>query len=140
MNRLLPLILGLALLSKADAAVLVFWDTNGTNPGAGGPAPTGTWSADAMNWNTNSTGGGPTGPDKWSDGDFAVFAAGDDATGAYTIYVSNTVKVADIHVDLGIVTFAPAPSVGGALQLSTWDDNTTNRLLSVGQKDPNATA
>src|SRR5208282_2918245 len=52
--------------------------------------------------------------------------------------------VADIHVDLGIVTFEPDPVAGGMLELVAWEnltlDNNTNRLLSVGQKDPNATA
>ena len=141
MKKLLPLFVGLALVSGTNAfAVLVFWDMNGTDGGSGGPAPTGTWSADAINWNTNGAGGGATGPEKWGSGDYAVFAAGDDATGAYTVSVSNVVKVADIHVDLGTVTLAPDPVAGGMLNLSTWDDVTTDRRLSAGHKDPNATA
>jgi len=146
MKRFLRLLIGLAFLFTTDAfAVLIFWDTNGTATGSGGPTPTGTWSADAYNWNTNSTGGDTTAIEKWGDGNFAVFAAGDDATGAYTVYVSNVVKVADIHVDLGTVTFAPDPVAGGLLYMNAWTpepqftDN-TNRLLSVGHKDPNATA
>ncbi len=141
MKRLLSLAFGLALLCAMNAgATLVFWDRNGTAPGAGGPSPTGTWSNDAYNWNTNGTGGGATGPDKWGDGDFAVFAAGNDATGAYTVTVSNAVTVADIHVDLGNVTFVPHPVAGGRLNMATWDGNSTNRLFSVGQKDPNTVA
>jgi autotransporter-associated beta strand protein len=134
MKRLLPLIFGLALLAKTSAfGTLVFWDTNGTNPGAGGSAPTGTWGVDAY-WNEDSTGGGAvnSGPHAWGNGDFAVFAAGDDATGAYTVNVSGVVDVADIHVDLGQVTFDPANATGDSLKLGS--------LLSVGQKTPDAVA
>ena len=145
MKRLLLLLTTLTLLVATDAwAVLVFWDRNGTSAGSGGPAPTGTWSVDAYNWNTNYAGGGASGPGKWGDGDFAVFAAGSDATGAYTVTVSNVIKVADIHVDMGTVTFVPEPATGGELYLVAWDGgqlgNNTNRLLSVGHQDANATA
>ena len=37
----------------------------------------------------------------WTSGGTAVFAAGSDATGAYTVYVSGIEDVADIHVDRG---------------------------------------
>jgi hypothetical protein len=152
MKRTLLVILSLACLFTSNArAVLVFWDQNGISEGAGGPSPTGTWNADAFAWNTNADGLGAQGPQKWGDGDYAVFAAGNDATGAYTVYVSNLVTVADIHVDLGTVTFSPDPTAGGALNLVAFvkvhpDDvypslvGNTNRLLSVGHKDPNATA
>jgi len=152
MSKIFPLLVSLILFFTTHApAVLVFWDQNGTSAGSGGPTPTGTWNADAFAWNTNAAGGGAAGPAKWGDGDYAVFAADDDATGAYTVYVSNIVNVADIHVDLGTVTLAPDPVAGGALNLVAWVkvhptdiypslvDN-TNRLLSVGTKDPNATA
>ena len=127
MKKLFPLLFGLALLSKTTAfgAVLIFWDTNGTTPGAGGATPTGTWGVDAY-WNEDATGGGAVngGPHAWGNGDFAVFAAGNDATGAYTVHVSGIIDVADIHVDLGQVTFDPAPVIGGSLKLGS--------LLSVG--------
>ncbi len=149
MRTLCSVLTGLVVFLAANAqATLVFWDRNGTAPGAGGPSPTGSWNSDAYNWNTNGDGTGATGPVPWGDGNFAVFAAGNDATGAYDVYVSNVVQVADIHVDLGTVTFLPDPVAGGTLKLVAWEgsfpntflDGNTNRLLSVGQKDPNATA
>ena len=68
------------------------------------------------------------------------FAAGTDATGAYTIYVSGEVQVADIHVDRGEVTFEPDPVNGGSLKLVASDNATTPRLLGVGSFDDNAVA
>jgi autotransporter-associated beta strand protein len=134
MKALVAWTLGLTLLSTTHAfgAVLAFWDTNGSTPGAGGTAPTGTWGVDAY-WNEDSTGGGANGGTRaWHDGDYAVFAADDDATGAYTVNVSGIVDVADIHVDLGQVTFAPAHASGDSLKLGS--------LLSVGGKTDAAVA
>jgi autotransporter-associated beta strand protein len=71
-----------------------------------------------------------------------VFSAGDDATGSYTVYVSNVVTVADIHVDLGNLTIAPHPVYGGSLKLTAWENfeltNNVNRLLSAGHKADSA--
>ncbi len=136
-------ILGLLVLLTANvsALTLYFWDTNGETPGSGGPAPTGTWGVDAY-WSPDDGAGNagtrPTEP--WNPGNIAVFAADDDATGAYTVYVSGLIKVADIHVDLGQVTFSPAASIGGSIDLRDSSDNGSDRLLSVGHKDPNAVA
>jgi hypothetical protein len=126
MKKLFPLIIGLSLLSKTAALgfALYCWDTNGTTPGAGGATPTGTWGVDAF-WGKESF-GGTVATEAWPAGNYAVFAAGDDATGAYTVYVSGIVDVGDIHVDLGQVTFDPAPVTGGSLKLGN--------LLSVGHK------
>jgi autotransporter-associated beta strand protein len=128
----------LLTFNAAAFSALTFWDTNGTADGSGGPTPIGTWGADAY-WNEDASGGAATGgPKAWSDGNYAVFAAGDDATGEYTVFVSNIVKVADIHVDLGQVTFDPDPDSGGAFQMAAWQNaeltNNVNRLLSAGHK------
>lgn len=128
----------LLTFNAAAFSALTFWDTNGPADGSGGPTPTGTWGTDAY-WNEDASGGAATeGPKAWSDGNYAVFAAGDDATGEYTVFVSNIVKVADIHVDLGQVTFDPHPVSGGAFQMAAWQDavltNNVNRLLSAGHK------
>jgi autotransporter-associated beta strand protein len=143
MKRILPLIIGLALLSKTDAfgLALYFWDTNGATPGAGGATPTGTWGVDAF-WSKDDSAGnlGTQATVAWPAGNFAVFCAGNDATGAYTVNVSGMVQVADIHVDLGQVTFGPAPVIGGSLELIDGNGVGANRQLSVGGKDPNALA
>lgn len=134
----LSLLVLLVLSSVSVQAGLFFWDANGSAPGAGSSTPTGTWGVDAY-WNEDATGGGgqdgTNGPVAWTSGAAAVFAAGDDATDSYTVTVTSNLKVADIHVDLGNVTF-----VGGPINLNTWDNNNTNRLLSVGHKDHNAVA
>jgi autotransporter-associated beta strand protein len=140
MKKLLPLILGLALLSNTNAfgLTLYFWDTNGTDPGAGGSAPTGTWGVDAF-WGKESF-TGEVATEAWPPGQVAVFSAGDDAVGAYTIYVKEVVQVGDIHVDLGTVTFDPDPTSGGSLSLLGDPNDGNDRKLSVGHKDPNTLA
>ncbi len=141
MKRCFPLLFAVVLgwQSNTFGLALYFWDANGTAPGAGGSTPTGTWGASPF-WNTNAAGGGATGPIAWPAGNYAVFSAGNDANGAYTVLVSNTVKVADIHVDLGQVTFNPAPVSGGSLQILDGFDVGAGRVLSVGHKDVNAVA
>lgn len=132
------LLMLLFTLDASAGSVLSFWDVNGDAAGSGSDAPTGTWGVDAY-WNTDSAGGG-SGTTAWTAGDLAVFAAGNDATGAYTVYVQDTIQAGDIHVDLGNVTFEPAPSTAGTLTLANRDNNNVNRLLSVGHKDANSVA
>jgi autotransporter-associated beta strand protein len=143
MKRLLSLFAGLFLLAHTDARALslYFWDANGTTPGAGGPTPTGTWGKDPF-WSKDDTNGntGTNVTGAWQPGNYAVFCAGNDATGVYTVNVSGAIQVADIHVDLGQITFNPAPGTNGSFVLNDGTGDNTNRLLSVGQKDPNALA
>jgi len=130
-------------LSQTDAfaAYLYFWDSNGTTPGAGGPTPSGTWGVDpywspddeAGNTGTNTTGA-------WVAGKGAVFAAGDDATGVYTVYVAGPIQAGDIHVDLGQVTFDPVPGTNCSLAIMDPDGLAADRLLSVGHKSPDTLA
>src|ERR1043166_2916893 len=63
-----------------------YWDNNDATLGAGGPSPTGTWDTTGTKWTTDSTGGSAA--TTWADGDTAVFSAGSDATGLYTITLS----------------------------------------------------
>jgi autotransporter-associated beta strand protein len=145
MKKLLLLVVGFALLSKTDAwgvtLYLHFWDTNGATYGAGGSQPTGTWGVDAY-WSKDDGAGnfGTQDTVPWPAGHFAVFSADDDASGAYTVNVSGTIQVADIHVDLGVVTFDPVPGTGASLQLKDGNDFVENRLLAAGHKDANAVA
>jgi len=78
--------------------------------------------------------------ESWPEGNVAVFSAGNDAVGAYAVHVAGTVQVADIHVDLGRVTFAPAPGTNGVLRLVDGDGGDWDGQLSVGHKDANAVA
>jgi hypothetical protein len=140
MKKLLPLLLGLMFLPTTGAfgLTLYFWDTNQDAPGAGGASPSGTWGVDAY-WTESAT--GETTPTvAWDPGQVAVFAAGSDATGAYTITVFGQVQVGDVQVDRGEVTFEPDAGIGGSLMLVAQDGATSPRLLGVGSFDDNAVA
>ncbi len=79
----------------------MYWDPNGATPGAGS-APSGTWDITSANWTTDPTGSSAPGP--WT-GVTAIFSAGSDATGAYTITVSGVQTVNHLLVRAGTATF-----------------------------------
>src|SRR5882762_4895953 len=85
-------------------AAIKYWDNNAATTGAGGPSPTGTWDTTGTKWTTDATGNSAT--TTWADGDTAIFSAGTDATGPYTITTSGTRTVGGLLVEDGIVTFA----------------------------------
>jgi autotransporter-associated beta strand protein len=124
----------LVVAAAAPARAMYFWDTNDTGPDCGSSTPTGTWGVDNY-WNDTWDGAGTNGTHVWGDGYTAVFCAGNEAVGTYTITVSGTQQVAGIHVDLGTVTFE-----GGAFKLMDALGVTADRLLSVGHKTPDAMA
>jgi autotransporter-associated beta strand protein len=90
-NTLSTLLLSLAFGVLTSHAATVYWDINGVTAGAGGATPSGNWGAAYSTWG-NSSGTIATAP--WVDGDTAVFAAGTDATGTYTVNISNAVTAA----------------------------------------------
>src|SRR4051812_23288155 len=63
-----------------------YWDSNGTTSGAGA-VPAGTWGSSAF-WSTSAAGTIATGV--WSAGNAAIFSAGSDATGSYSVTVTGT--------------------------------------------------
>jgi autotransporter-associated beta strand protein len=139
------LLTGLLLSFNASACYpgMYFWDTDGPTPGPGGNTPSGTWNVGAS-WNAD-VGGAGGGTIEWPAGQIAVFSAGDDATGAYTISVQGTVQAADIHVDSGQVTFDPDPTLGGVLDMIAIGTDEgcpdrNDRLLSVGHKSGDTVA
>lgn len=88
-----------------------YWDLNGATAGAGGGgSPAGAWDATSTHWTTASAGDGPA--VAWSAGGDAVFAAGDQAVGAYTVSLSGTPQATSLTVRSGLVTLS-----GGALEL-----------------------
>jgi autotransporter-associated beta strand protein len=93
----------------AASAQPVYWDLNGSTPGAGGATPTGTWDASAY-WN-DAAGTGTAA--SWSAGRTAAFAAGTDATGSYTVTVSGSQDIGGLTFEEGDVTL----SGGTALRL-----------------------
>jgi autotransporter-associated beta strand protein len=78
-----------------------YWDLSGVTAGAGA-APSGTWDSTSTNWSSSVNGTAATGP--WAEQN-AIFSAGTDATGAYTVSVSGTQMVANVVVQQGAVTF-----------------------------------
>ncbi|WP_341886597.1 autotransporter outer membrane beta-barrel domain-containing protein [Variovorax sp. YR752] len=78
------------------AAGTYHWDLEGTSAGAGGSAPSGVWGRTNAQrfWNVDAGGMGPT--VAWIDGSSAVFAAGSDATGSYTVTLGDNVTVAGV--------------------------------------------
>jgi autotransporter-associated beta strand protein len=93
---------------------ILYWDMNGTTAGAGGATPAGTWNAANTYWNAASDGTG-TGTVVWAAGQRAVFAAGSDATGIYTVSVDGTHDISGLGFEEGTVTLDTA--TGGQLRL-----------------------
>jgi len=96
-------------LSTGPSAL--YWDLNDAAAGAGGPAPNGTWDAAGTNWNRVAEGTDPT--VAWTPGSTAVFSAGSDATGDYTITVSGTQDIGGLKFEDGNVTLS-----GGTLRMT----------------------
>jgi autotransporter-associated beta strand protein len=92
----------MALINGTTNAGGPYWDMNGPNLGAGA-APSGIWDTTSTNWTADPNGGIYTGP--WS-GTNAIFAAGLDATGSYTITVSAIQTVNNLLLLYGTATFA----------------------------------
>lgn len=82
----------------------LYWDVNGPIAGAGGATPAGNWDSTATNWSitVDGTSAGTT----WVSGRTAVFSAGTNATGAFTVNVSGTQTAANLVVEEGEVVLA----------------------------------
>lgn len=76
------------LFTATLPAAVKYWDLNGDAVGAGGASPAGTWDTSTSNWTLDPTGSSAT--TAFTAGDAAVFSAGTDATGTYTVTVSGT--------------------------------------------------
>ena len=88
------------LTSAVFAQTTVYWDTNGATAGAGGATPSGTWNTSgATNWNAVAAGTGAVA--NWVSGNDAVFSAGTDATGAYTITLGAAMNVGNLTFQQG---------------------------------------
>lgn len=95
-------------LGSQNASAQFYWDVDGDTPGAGGATPTGNW--EDANWSSSPDGDAVT--ENWFDGlDVAVFSAGTDATGDYTV------TVADPHIIGGVTVEEGNPTISGAGEL-----------------------
>jgi autotransporter-associated beta strand protein len=89
---------------QQQASAAVWWDTNGNAAGAGaGGTATGTWDGTTANFNTSSAGTNAT--VVYGADNNVRFAAGTDATGAYTVTVSGTRNVNPLGIEEGDITF-----------------------------------
>jgi fibronectin-binding autotransporter adhesin len=88
-----------------------FWDTNGDTAGAGGATPSGTWGIDSF-WSNSPAGDEATGA--WAPGEAAIFSAGSDATGAYTVTVDGTQSIGGLAFKNGTPLLT-----GGTLSMSS---------------------
>ena len=116
-----------------------FWDLNGTTAGSGGTggtAPSGTWSTSLANWNPVAAGTSATAV--WNNGDAAVFSAGSNATGSYTVNVSGSITASTITFEEGTVTLGgistPALTISGAggVTINSTINGTTTFASSLG--------
>ncbi len=135
--RLLPW-LGAAVLfalvlsvSTLRAQTTVYWDINGVAAGAGGATPSGTWNtAGAANWNAVAAGTGAV--SNWVAGRSAVFSAGGDATGTYTITLGAPMSVANLTFEEGsaIITGSTLTFTGTAISVAGGATATINSVLA----------
>jgi len=123
--------LTLAITSQTAPGATVYWDRNGTTAGAGGNGNIGGNWLDTS-WNDVADGTGTLGPHGWVSGDSAVFSAGTDATGAWTVNLQgNTITTPSITFedrggDNG-KTLSNGTIVigGGTLNSSAWGSGTS---------------
>ncbi|BCU77804.1 autotransporter-associated beta strand repeat-containing protein [Luteolibacter sp. LG18] len=94
-------LLATIMLTGPAWAADVYWDIDGATAGAGGTAPAGTWSTAATNWSADSAGGAATAA--WVNGDSAIFSAGTNATGTFTV-TNSGVTVDNITQQEGKIT------------------------------------
>ena len=100
---LLTSLLCLALGSASVHAANKYWDINVATPGAGGPAPAGTWNTSVANWSTDSTGSSATTTFTSGTTDTATFSAGTDATGEFTVNLPSALTAGAVTNQEGIV-------------------------------------
>ena len=113
-----------------------FWDPiNGSAAGTGTTTPNGTWSTAVAAWNDASDGTGTV--SAWGGTNrAAVFSAGTDATGSYTVTVSGTVKAGSITFEEGAVTLAgtatPSLTISIGVTINSGINGTTTFGSTLG--------
>lgn len=98
-------LLPLVFATTAVAAPL-YWDTDGATPGAGGPSPNGTWSTGGTTWSTSPDGNVATGSVTTALTDDLFFSAGINATGAYTITLTDSQNANRLTFQEGTATIS----------------------------------
>jgi len=93
-------LLAFGLTATSLQAVDQYWDLNGATAGSGGATPIGTWDTSTANWSPDPLGTRPV--TIWGNGNTAVFSAGSDATGLFTVTVA-AVGAGGIRIEEGSV-------------------------------------
>ncbi len=83
--------------------VYAYWDANGATAGAGGPTPAGTWGTDNF-WSDDAAGEAAT--LGWVAAGDAVFSAGSDATGVFTVTLDGLQDAGTLTFEEGTVSLA----------------------------------
>ncbi len=105
------------------ASAAIYWDTDGGTGGASsGTNAAGTWGINNF-WTTSSGGNGSS--TAWVAGEQAVFSAGTDASGTFTVNVSGTQVASGISFQEGTVTLS-----GGTIRLTNGVGNATIDVAS----------
>ena len=95
-------------------AALQYWDINGATAGAGGPSPGGIWNLGVDNSNWSSSSAGTAATTIWSNSNTAVFSAGGDATGAFTVLMGGGVSTGGLVFEEGTVTINGSLNFAGS--------------------------
>jgi hypothetical protein len=112
------------LVAVSGSAQQLWWDVNGPLAGAGGPAPTGLWDGASTSWSSSSAGTAAT--SGWVPGATAIFAAGSDASGTYSITLSGAQSAGGVLFEDGNVALS-----GDGLDLVTPGNVTVNASLKA---------
>jgi autotransporter-associated beta strand protein len=132
---------GFAAAVISDAASTNYWDINGTAAGAGGTSPAGSWNGLSQNFNTDSTGGAAGSRTGVTSAlDTVVFAAGNDATGTYTVTLSGTRSASKVVIEQGAVALSGGTLACGSFEVqggtctvtSTVTGGSSGSLLKTG--------
>ncbi len=107
------------------AQTTVYWDIDGTTAGAGGSTPSGTWTTTGTGKNWGNIGGTVKGA-AWNNGDIAVFSAGTDAIGSYTVTIGSSVTAAGVFIEEGNPIIA-----GGTLSVTGNFDVASGRTATL---------
>lgn len=100
-----------------NATPYYYWDLNGATAGAGGPSPSGVWNSSNAYWSTSIDGTIST--STFAPNNIAVFSAGDDATGAYTIEKNGAESVNGLNFQDGNVSIVDLAGGKGSLSFNT---------------------
>ena len=104
-----------AATGSSSWGAVQYWDINGSTAGAGGASPSADWDPAGVNLNWNASPDGTGADMPWTAGSDAVFAAGNDATGAYTATVLSATSLASLTVEEGAVSLLNGSMDFGAI-------------------------